>query len=154
MKKFIYLAGPISGLTYTQARFGWRKTIMEEVTEDVTVLSPMRHEGHLAELPTVIDEKTLGSHFFSHPKVIVTKDLLDIDVSSLVVANFLGAPAISKGTLHEVGYAFAKKKPIITLMEDKGNPNDGPFLREMSAIVLASLDDAVLVINSLLSEGI
>lgn len=155
-KRSIYLAGPITGLTYDEARYGWRADIANDVDEDVQVLSPMRHEGHLAELKGEIDDKTLEqvNHFFSYPKMIVTKDLLDIDVSSLVVVNLLGAKSVSKGTLHEISYAYAKGKPIIVIMEDKGNPNDGPFLRVQSSVVLPTLEDAILVINSLLSTGV
>lgn len=153
----VYLSGPITGLTYNQARFGWRKDVAEQLAETgVDVLSPMRHEGHLAELEKKkITEKALKpiNHFFSQPKMIVEKDFLDIDMSDIMLVNLLGAKKISQGTIAEMGYAYAKDKTIVTVMENE-NVHNSVFVREMSAAVLDNMDDAVHVIQSLLSEGV
>jgi nucleoside 2-deoxyribosyltransferase len=155
----VYLSGPITGLTYNDARYSWRSDVMDALEDHAQVLSPMRHEGHLAEMKTAMSEAALkkfqqtNNHFFSQNKMIVAKDLLDIDESTIVLTNFLGAKVISKGTIAELGYAYAKGKTIITVMEE-GNPNDGPFTREMSDTVLDNLEDAIIVIKSLLSTGI
>lgn len=156
----VYLSGPITGLTYDDARFGWRKEVEVALWgTGATVLSPMRHEGHLAEMKGAMSEKALAkfqkhnNHFFSQHKMIVAKDLLDIDESTIVLTNFLGAKAVSKGTIAELGYAYARGKTIITVMED-GNPNDGPFTREMSDTILDNIEDAIIVVKSLLSEGV
>lgn len=155
-QRYVYLSGPITGLTYKQARHGWRDDVANALMEDgIKVLSPMRHEGHLAELMRkTISEKNLKgiNHFFSQPKMIVAKDLLDIDMSNLVLVNFLGAKTVSQGTLAELGYAY-KKKPIIVIRE-KNNIHNSPFVNEMADTVLDNLDDAVNIIKSLLSEGI
>jgi nucleoside 2-deoxyribosyltransferase len=157
----VYLSGPITGLTYEDARYGWRQAVADAIENGrTTILSPMRHEGHLAEMKTAMSEEALrkfqqtNNHFFSQPKMIVAKDLLDIDESTIVFVNFLGAKVVSKGTIGEIGYAYAKGKTIITVMEQEGNPNDGPFTREMSDTVLDNLGDAILVVKSLLSEGV
>lgn len=161
LSKAVYLSGPITGLEYGEARYGWRQHVADTLAgTGITMLSPMRHEGHLAEMTGAMTEEALNefqertNHFFSHSKMIVAKDLLDIDMSSIVLVYVLGAQAISKGTIAEVGYAYAKGKTIITVMENKGNMNDGPFLREMSDAVLDNLDDAIVAIKSLLSEGV
>lgn len=155
-QRYIYLSGPITGLTYKQARHGWRQQVAENLQDyGIKVLSPMRHEGHLAELERKqISEKNLESvnHFFSQPKMIVAKDLLDIDMSDLVLANFQGFKKISQGSIAEIGYAYGKGKPIITVMEDN-NVHNSVFIREMSDAVLDNMDDAINVIKSLMSEG-
>lgn len=156
----VYLSGPITGLTYEDARYSWRLEVQQALLgTSAKVLSPMRHEGHLAEMKTAMSEEALkkfqqtNNHFFSQHKMIVAKDFLDIDESTIVLTNFLGAKTISKGTIAELGYAYAKGKTIITVMED-GNVNDGPFTREMSDTVLDNLGDAIIVVKSLLSEGV
>lgn len=154
----VYLSGPITGLTYKQARYGWRASVAEVLEKDgIGVLSPMRHEGHLAELArrTIKADmpEPVFNHFFSRPKMIVAKDLLDIDMSDIVLTNFLGTKVVSQGSIAEMGYAYAKDKTIITVMEP-GNPHDSVFVKEMSAAVLDNLDDAVAVIRSLLSTGV
>lgn len=148
----VYLSGPITGLTYKEARFGWRQQFADQLAPGITVLSPMRHEGHLAEIKGKL-AKEYPEHLFSHPKMIVSKDLLDIDMSDIVVANFLGAKKPSIGTVSEMGYAYAKGKTIITIME-KGSIHDHPFVTELSSAVVNNMDDALAIVNSLLSEGV
>lgn len=148
----VYLSGPITGLTYKDARFGWRREFADQMPPSITCLSPMRHEGHLAEIKGKL-AKEYPEHLFSHPKMIVTKDLLDIDVSDIVVANFLGAKKVSIGTVSEMGYARGKQKVIITIME-KDNIHNHPFVTELSNAVVHSVEDAEAIVVSLLSEGV
>lgn len=152
----VYLSGPITGLTYDDARFGWRKDFAKSMAQKdgkgIEVLSPMRHEGHLAEIQGTL-EKDYPNHFFSHPKMIVAKDLLDIDESTMVIANFLGAKKVSIGTVAELGYAKARGKTIVAIME-KDNIHNHPFVTELAAATVETMDDAIAVTKSLLSTGI
>lgn len=152
MGGFVYLSGQISGLTYDAARFGWRATFGDWMEDGNTVLSPMRHEGHLAELKGTL-EHSYPENLFSHPKMIVAKDFLDIQRSDIIVANFLSPTRVSIGTLVELGYAKALGKTIVVIME-KGNIHDHPFVREVADTIVESVSDAATVVNSLLSEGV
>lgn len=160
MSKVVYLSGPITGLTYKDARFGWREKFQNMLEDSIVVLSPMRHEGHLAEMKKVpIEPSNLPTHLFSHPKMIVTKDFLDIEQCTIMVVNLLGAKKVSQGTLIEYGYATAKGKTIITIAEgldavsiDK--VHNTPFLGVISDVVVPTLKDAAIITNSLLSEGV
>lgn len=156
----VYLSGPITGLTYKDARYGWRAEFEAMLEPGITVLSPMRHEGHLAEMKAVpIEPDNLPTHLFSHPKMIVTKDFLDIDLCTIMVANFLEASKVSQGTLIELGYAFAKAKTIITVASgvdavSVDKLHNTPFLGVISSVVVPTLKDAAIITNSLLSEGV
>jgi nucleoside 2-deoxyribosyltransferase len=157
MEKAVYLSGPITGMTYKQARFGWRKEITDDLAScGINVLSPMRHEGHLAELKQRTIKANMPepeyNHFFSHPKMIVAKDFLDIDMSDVVLTNFLGAKKVSQGSIAEMGYAYGKGKTIITVME-QNNVHDSVFVKEMSDAVVDNMEDAIHIIKSLLSTG-
>lgn len=154
----VYLSGPITGLTYKQARFGWRKDFAEALGPGIEVLSPMRHEGHLAELQNKklhSDPEATGqsNHFFSQAKMIVAKDFLDIEMSDVVVANFLGAKKVSIGTVAELGYAKKAGKSIIVVME-KDNIHNHPFVTQVADAVVDNLDDASHIVSSLLSVGV
>lgn len=158
----VYLSGPILGLTYKDARFGWRSKFADLVrregeissaTTGIQVLSPMRHEGHLAELKGKIRDDNLPDNLFSRPKMIVAKDLLDIDTSDIVVVNVQGAKKVSIGTIAELGYAYGKGKTIVTIM-DADNIHKHPFVTEMSDVVVERLEDAAAIVKSLLSEGV
>lgn len=155
--KTVYLSGPITGLNYSDARYGWRAAFLEHLSDtggdNITVLSPMRHEGHLAEMKDVILPDNLPNHFFSHPRVLAMKDFLDIKRSDIVLVNLLEAKSVSQGTLIEIGYAYALGKPLIVVREE-GNVHNSPFIEAMADVILPSLYDAAIVTKSLLSEGI
>ena len=121
----------------------------------ITVLSPMRHEGHLAEHTGPIDDDVIdnASHFFAGSKIIFAKDVLDIEHCDILLANFLGATRPSLGTVSEIGMAYVMGKTIVTVI-DKDNIHQHPFVLEPSALVLDNLPDAITAINSLLSTGI
>lgn len=158
MSAAVYLSGPITGMDYQNARYGWRAEFAALLTPGITILSPMRHEGHLAEMTEKMSVEALktfekeNGHLFSHHDMIVAKDRLDIETCSIMVVNFLGAQVVSQGTVWEMGYASALKKLTIVVIED-GNIHKSPFVRQGN-IVVGSLNDAALIVNSLLSEGL
>ncbi len=151
----VYLAGPILGKTYEDCRYGWRQEVALGMHSGITVLSPMRHEGHLSEHTGTIEDDVIdnATHFFAGSKIIFAKDVLDIRNCDIVLANFLGATRPSLGTVSEIGMAYVMGKTIITVMETD-NIHRHPFVVEPSALVLDNLDDAITAINSLLSTGI
>lgn len=177
MSGTVYLSGPIAGLTYDEARYGWRKTAFtflaghyemqprlsitkggyDEVVfvpSGITVLSPMRHEGHLAEIRGALEPADQTDHFFSGSRIIYEKDKLDIERSDIVLVNVLGATKVSIGTVAEIGMAAAMGKQIIVVIEDSGNVHDHPFVTVPASLRLNNLDDALYAIKSLLSEGL
>lgn len=155
MSGTVYLSGPITGLTYSGARYGWRLEFAEMLDEGIKVLSPMRHEGHLAEMrDKTIEPDNLPEGLFSQPKMIVTKDFLDIRASDIMVVNFSEAKKTSEGTLIEIGYAAALGKVIVIIQQPLSEAvHRSPFLTELG-IVVHSLRDAAHIVNSLLSEGV
>lgn len=148
----VYLSGPITGQNYQEARYGWRKYVAERLSPGIKALSPMRHEGHLAEVFGSL-EKEYPEHFFSQPRVLVEKDRLDIERSDIILVNLLEANRVSIGTMVEIGIAVALGKKIV-LCVHRGSMHDHPFVIETASLVLDKLDDAIYAINSLLSEGI
>lgn len=153
-KGAVYLSGPIAGQTYEAARYGWRATVAAQLNEGIKVLSPMRHEGHLAEIADPLEAAGQLDHFFSGARIIVEKDALDIKRADIVLVNLLDVTRISIGTVAEIGMAYATGKTIILVMEDTGNPHDHPFVTVPAALRLNNLDEAIYAINALLSEGV
>lgn len=152
----VYLAGPISGLSYEEARNGWRKEFAGYLDFNLKPLSPMRQEGHLAEIKS-IDGHGYDYNQLSTDKGIVAKDILDIERCDLVVFNFLDASRVSIGSIWEMGYAFARAKPIILVMEsgkDVQNIHDHLFVTEAAAFRCTTLKEAAEIANALLVPGI
>lgn len=150
----IYLCGPIAGLTYGEARHGWREEIAKFVSPEIELLSPMRQEGHLAEVPGPIGAFAPNDVAIATQRAIVAKDKLDIRRSDVVVANFLGAQRVSIGSVAEIGYASALDKTIILVMEREANLHNHVFVREMADIWVESVQDAGRIVNALLLPGV
>lgn len=152
----VYLSGPITGLTYDRARYGWRQTFAGLLEEGITVLSPMRHEGHLAEMRGVpIEPGNLPDGLFSQSRMIVDKDFLDIRTADVMVVNLRLATIPSQGTLIEYGYAAALAKPIITIaLPDDLKLHKSPFIPVLSTAIVSTQEEAAAIVNSLLSEGL
>lgn len=159
MAKSVYLSGPITGLDYSNARYGWRKVFADMLEDGIHILSPMRHEGHLAEMrqPMTVEAlrayETENKHLFSHPTMIVAKDRLDIEESTIVVVNLLGAEKASQGTIWEMGYAAALGKQMVVIRTPGDRVHTSPFITEGN-VVVPTLEDAANIVNSLLSEGL
>ncbi len=154
--KRVYLCGPIAGLTYEEARNGWRQEVSGLLAKDIIPLSPMRQEGHLQEVtdPLTAHATDHSDHFFARARSIVAKDRLDVKMSDIILCNLLGAKRVSIGSMIELGWANQQGKPIITVMERVGNPHDHLFVSEVSDFVVDNLSDACIIINGLLSEGL
>lgn len=150
----VYLCGPIAGCTYDEARYGWRKKLAELIKPEIPILSPMRQEGHLAEVVGELGTFAPDNHAIATQRAIVAKDKLDIRQSSLVVANFLGAERVSIGSVVEIGFASALGKPIVLVIEPEGNVHDHLFVREMSDVRVSSIRDAADIVNALLLPGV
>jgi hypothetical protein len=94
--KTVYLAGPITGCTYTGCT-DWRsyaKNILS--VAGITGLDPMRGKDYL------LNEKSLGNdypHPLSCPRGIMTRDYWDCTRCDVLLVNFLGAEKVSIGTV-------------------------------------------------------
>lgn len=152
-KGTVYLSGPISGESYDEARYGWRKEASDGFKRGIVALSPMRHEGHLAEIKGPL-ANVYPDHYFSGSKIIFEKDRLDIERSDIILVNLLGAKRASLGTVAEIGMASTLGKQIVLVMEPSGNIHEHPFVTVPASLRLDNLKDAIDAINSLLSEGL
>lgn len=120
-KKKIYLAGPITGWSYNNARHGWRKSFADMLADRAPHLecySPMREKEFLEKDQCIGGEADYQSlHGFGTPQGILTRDYNDVFTCDAMVACFLGATAPSIGTCVEFGFAKSHNKPVIMVME-------------------------------------
>lgn len=121
-KRKIYLAGPITGWTYNDARYGWRKEFADLLAhrgaDHIECYSPMREKEFLEKDQCIGGEADYESlHGFGTPHGILTRDHNDVRNCDAMVACFLGATKASIGTCVEFGFAWSYRKPIIMVME-------------------------------------
>jgi len=156
----VYLAGPITGLSYGEARHGWREAFPElfspVIREHVKFYSPMRGKDHLAEINKIIGGDVYKSNPITSAAGITTRDHNDVYTSHVMVANFLGAKSGSLGTGIEFGWASAYKVPIVTIMEPEGsgNPHDHLMIKHLSGYIVHDLETAARIVQLILLPGI
>lgn len=150
MRPIVYLAGPITGLSFSQVN-EWRETTKKIlVPRGIDCASPMRGQQHLSN-ETAIMHSYIGNPFTS-PRGIMRQDHYDVCRSTVILVNFLGAPKQSAGTIMEIGWAWDKHKPVVVIMEESGNPHDGhPMILECISFRCSDLTVGIGIVERLVS---
>lgn len=153
--KSVYLAGPITGLTHDQARFGWRQRIAEMLPSHVQCNSPMRGKEFLADIGVLQgDCSTYPDHAMATPQGITTRDFNDVKNCDAMLACYLESAGPSLGTAVEFGYAWTMQKPIIVVgPADDVNIKHG-MLERMAGFRVDTLEEAAVILSHLLSPGL
>lgn len=166
-KPRVYLCGPITGLSYNQARYGWRKTIYDLLSPDIEVFSPLRQEGHLSEVQR-ISHKDYPENPITTGRGIVAKDLLDVRQSDLIIANLKAIQidpsipeeeveriqAASVGSIAEISWSYILNKPVLLIIEATGNVHDKLFLTEQVSWRTDNVEQAAEMARALLLPGV
>lgn len=152
----VYLAGPITGESYEGAT-DWREHVAgllaapSDPKRRIAAFSPLRCKPYLAS------EKVLGTaydqHVLSTARGIFVRDYNDCRRCDALIVNFLGATRVSIGTVMEIAWAVAFRKPVIVVMEPRGNVHEHAMLSESYGFRVVTLAEAVSVAQALLLPG-
>lgn len=141
----IYLAGPITGLTWSEAT-EWRKELTNRFADEsirntnkYQCLSPLRGKEYLSEEQNI--KHSYEEHQLSTAKMINSRDMFDVRRSDLLIVNLKNAKKVSIGTVLEIGAAYILNKPIITVMEED-NIHRHSMLNEQSTVIVSDIDTA------------
>jgi nucleoside 2-deoxyribosyltransferase len=153
----VYLAGPITGLTYGAARHTWRRDFPMLLPDHIHCISPLRGKElmHRAGVLTPGAEYE-SQHHIENPKGILTRDIQDVKRCDIMVANFLGAGRPSIGTSVEFGAAHILQKPVVLIMEkgESDNPHRHAFITEVASYWVDNIEDAADIVTTLLTPGV
>ena len=144
-EKTVYLAGPITGLSYSGCT-EWRAAAIERLaTEGIKGLSPMRAKEYLSHLTNISGTGHDYGHLgvFASPRGVMTRDRFDCTRCDVLLVNLLGAKAVSIGTVMEIAWADGKRTPIIVAIEPSGNPHEHMMIHEAIGFRVESLEDAL-----------
>lgn len=154
----LYLGGPITGLGYTDA-LDWREEVRMRLASSaphIECIDPMRAKQHLAGVESIGPHGHAGGLLNSH--AVVARDMWDVDRCDIILLNLIGAQQISIGSMVELGRANARGKFVIVVLppEETGsdagagrNPHDHLFVFELASMVAPSVDEALVVIESI-----
>lgn len=139
MRERVYLAGPMTGLTVTEAG-EWRYRASRFLYHiNIEPLDPCRQVTNHG----VMSAQGCGSDPLQTAKGLTACDRMDIRRSEAVLVNFLGAKQVSVGTVIELGWADAWRIPIFLVMEPTGNPHEHAMVREIASFHFTTLEDAL-----------
>lgn len=151
--KRIYLAGPIAGLTYSEATHGWRQEVSNALAgTGIQCYSPMRGKVFLKDHAGPIGKEGYEQHPMSRMQGILGRDRNDVMEADLIFMNVQGAKSVSIGTTVELGWADAFRKPIV-LVTDKEGPHNHAFFTGLATYVCHDVATAIDCTKALLLPG-
>jgi len=145
----VYLAGPIAGLTYQEARYGWRPRFKKLMPSYIVCASPMRAKESLSDQGVLTSDSYEG--LLTSASAIVTRDFHDVRTCDAMVACFLEGVRPSLGTAVEFGWAHAFDKPIIMVAHPDDPHYRHSMLRRMAGYHCRTLEEAAHVVYHLLT---
>lgn len=148
---YLYLAGPITGISYRDST-DWRKYVAKKLPPQIKVISPLRGKTYLRtkkQIKTSYENIPLSS-----AKGIASRDRFDTMRCDALLVNLLGAKKVSIGSVLEIGWADAFRKPIILAIEKEGNPHDHAELKEVANFIVDNLDEAIELAIKILLPGV
>lgn len=145
-KPIVYLAGAIAGIAFKDA-MDWRVDAgCILANRGIECLNPMREkrrESLGAVIATDFHQYEQSGAFFTS-RGIMARDFNDVKRCDALLVNLLGAEKPSLGTVMEMGWAYCLRKPVVVVMEKKGNPHDNhPMLHEAMPFRFETLYDAI-----------
>lgn len=143
----IYLAGPISGLTWNEAT-EWRNTITPVLKElGYNVLNPLTGKDFLEDKGVIQPNIQQHESVLAKYPVIYNMDMFRVRQSDILLVNFRGCKIVSIGTVSEINLAHEKDKLVILIM-DKDNIHNHPFITERS-IVVETMGEAITILKNI-----
>lgn len=140
----IYLAGPMTGLTWDQAN-EWRLKVAAELKpHGIECYSPMRWDHRLNS--NCID--------YAHDiPEILRRDFYDVMQSDLIYADFTvcSSDIVSFGTVSEVAWGYALRKPTV-MVAPKSSIYHHPWMLEMADYVRHTMEDGINTVRILLNK--
>lgn len=141
----IYLAGPISGLSYEET-VTWRINFPQMLLKSIRCVSPMRDKNELK------DDPKLGfgyDHFLMcSNNAIVQRDRYDARQCDGIVAYFPDGNLLSIGTLLELGIAMSTGDKLVIVVCPDGKIREHELVKGWSSYVVDTLEKAAVILNS------
>jgi nucleoside 2-deoxyribosyltransferase len=137
----IYLAGPISGLSYNEvvSRYTAAKITLEAA--GYTVYHPMTGKTHLRN-ELEFKAKNYNNSPISTNHAIIERDHWMVDQVDMVLADLTnGVSRVSIGTCFELAWAAAQGKHTIVVMQEN-NIHQHAFVIEAADIIFETLEEA------------
>jgi hypothetical protein len=148
----VYLAGPISGLSF-EGCTDWREYAKRELAKrNIKGWSPMRAKEYLASLATISGHGNEYAHMgpFATARGVMTRDRFDCTRCDVTLVNFLDAKTVSIGTVMEIAWSDLKRTPIVMAVDPANNLHDHMMINEAVGFKVPTLDEAINICCAIL----
>ena len=151
----IYLAGPICGLTLSEAE-DWRVYAKEHLHPELSVINPLRTKEPDMDPAEVIGQVfEQGAH--ATFQAVAGRCLFDVGRTDVILAympdnwpkNEIEWPSI--GTLIEIGWARAAGIPVVLACQDKRIVGH-PLIDNACPWIVFTLAEAIKVVNDITED--
>ena len=144
----IYLAHPITGLTYDQVMDYYLPTVEQLRAAGWEVLYPMLGKEYLRTEKGPLKPAGFNVGAFSTDHAIVQRDRWMVQQADVVYANLSGVDKVSIGTVSELAWASIIGKYVVLVME-AGNVHHHAFVLEAAGVILPTHEDALAYLTRL-----
>lgn len=151
-QKSVYLAGPITGLTYEECT-EWRfkaKAVLNEA--GIIAYSPMRGKEYLNDGKAIEAFNDRLPQRLSTQKGIVGRDHFDVIRSDAMLCNLLNTKKVTIGTMFELAWRYEHMLPTVLIIEDTHNIHDHPFVMEAITYRTNNLNEGIELVKHLLLD--
>jgi hypothetical protein len=149
-KPLVYLGGPITN-TEEGERGDWRETCRNRFAPDIQVISPLRQK-----VETIDESHELSAdqrlQLMQHGRGVAARDRFDVARCDLLFMNLKNSKNISIGSVGEIFWADAYRKPVIVVREN-GNIHTHAMLDALIGWTFLDLDEAISAARTLLMVG-
>ncbi len=146
----IYLAGPITGHSFDVST-SWYDTVDRAFPDYLVPVKPLRGKTWLKDMAAIESQYT-NLHPLSTADGIMTRDEYDVMRADALLVNLLTAPIEpSLGTIMEIAWGRAYRKPIIVAMTEDNVHYKHPMIRKSCSMILSTLEEAIDVTRRLVS---
>lgn len=155
MKPLVYLAGPITGLTFKGCT-DWREYARAELEKvGIIGLSPMRGKEYLERIARDVAFTADGDKYaiqgpLSTNRGIMTRDHWDCTRCDVLLVNWVGADRVSVGTVMELAWAHTHRIPVVCVMEKEGNVHHHGMVLEAIGFRVDTLDQGLNILKAIL----
>lgn len=150
----IYLAGPISGLSYSAVVDRYKHYVKRFERMGYNVLFPMMGKGYLRNENEIVPSDYQQP--ISTNRAIVGRDSWMVHQCDILVADLSCATEVSRGTICEISWASLLHKHVLVALGSErnyDNPHYHAFVLGQADIVFSEMDEVIEYLLNF-SEGL
>jgi hypothetical protein len=137
----VYISGPVTGVMVSED-IAWRDRLRLALEPTVRLIDPLTDGSIRTPLYRRPGSTSIRSlqHFGAR---VIARNRHAVESCDLLFANLTGCGAVSLGSVGEIFWADAFRKPILIVRDASGNPHDHLLLNEIATSIFFDFNSAL-----------